>query len=46
MRCGTIIHNPELDEIFFVTKFIKGLRSDSQGPVMAQLSHIVDRGEV
>ena len=46
MRYGTAIHNPELDEIFFVTQFLKGLRSELQGPIMAQLPHTVDRFEV
>lgn len=46
LRYGTAIHNPELDEIFFVTQFLKGLRSELQGPIMAQLPHTVDRFEV
>lgn len=37
------MHNPELDEIFFVTQFMKGLKQDLQGPVMCQVPATVNR---
>lgn len=30
-----VVHNPKLDEIFFVSQFITGLRGDIQGSILA-----------
>lgn len=43
VRYATTLHNPKLDETFFVSRFIKGLKGKLQGHVLAQLPRIVDR---
>ncbi|KAK3132522.1 hypothetical protein QOZ80_6AG0523620 [Eleusine coracana subsp. coracana] len=42
-RYATAMHNPELDEIFFVTQFMKGLKPEIQNPVLSQLPTMVDK---
>jgi hypothetical protein len=42
-RYATMVHNPRLDETFFVSQFIKGLRGETKGYVMSQLPRTVDR---
>jgi hypothetical protein len=42
-RYATILHNPEMGETFFVSQFVKGLKGELQGHVLAQLSRTVDR---
>ncbi|GJN20898.1 hypothetical protein PR202_gb08332 [Eleusine coracana subsp. coracana] len=42
-RYATAMHNHELDEIFFVTQFVKGLKPEIQHPVLSQLPTTVDR---
>jgi hypothetical protein len=37
------VHNPEMDEIFFVTQFVKGLKDEIQGPVLCQIPTTVNR---
>jgi hypothetical protein len=36
------VHNPNLGETFFVSQFIKGLKGELQGHVMANLQRMVD----
>jgi hypothetical protein len=45
-RYSAAVHNPELDETFFVTQFVKGLKGDIQGPVQSQFPVSVDRTAV
>ncbi|GJN24779.1 hypothetical protein PR202_gb12542 [Eleusine coracana subsp. coracana] len=42
-RYATAMHNAELDETFFVTQFIKGLKPELQGNVLGQVPSTVDR---
>jgi hypothetical protein len=42
-RYATILHNPEMGETFFVSQFVKGLKGELQGHVLAQLPRTVDR---
>ena len=41
-RYANSMHNPNLGETFFVSQFIKGLKGELQGYVMAQLPWPVD----
>jgi hypothetical protein len=43
LRYSTAVHNPQLDEIFFVAQFVKGLKREIQGPVRCQVPTTVNR---
>ncbi|KAK3118794.1 hypothetical protein QOZ80_9BG0707950 [Eleusine coracana subsp. coracana] len=42
-KYANAMHNPELDETFFVTQFIKGLKQEIQGLVLSQMPATVDK---
>jgi hypothetical protein len=37
LRYSSAMHNPTLDEIFFVQQFVKGLKPEIQGSVLCQV---------
>jgi hypothetical protein len=43
LRYSTAMHNPKLDEIFFVQQFVKGLKSEIRGSVLCQVPTTVNR---
>jgi hypothetical protein len=43
LRYSTAMHNPKLDEIFFVQQFVKGLKSEIRGSVLCQVATTVNR---
>lgn len=43
LRYAAAMPNPGLDEILFVTMFLKGLKTEIQNPVQSQLPATVDR---
>jgi hypothetical protein len=45
-RYATAVHNPGMDEIFFVNQFVKGLKTELQGGVMCHLPQSVDRAVI
>jgi hypothetical protein len=36
-RYATVVHNPMMDETFYVSQFVKGLKNEIQYPIMSQL---------
>jgi hypothetical protein len=40
---NTTVHNPQLDETFFVAQFVKGLKREIQGPMCCQVPTTVNR---
>jgi hypothetical protein len=42
-RYGVIVHNPQYDETYFVTQFIRGLKFEIQSVVEVQLPSTVDK---
>jgi hypothetical protein len=43
LRYSAAMHNPTLDEIFFVQQFVKGLKPEIQGSVLCQVPTTVNR---
>jgi hypothetical protein len=46
LRYATTVHNPMMDETFYVTQFIRGMKIDIQYAVMSQLPATVDRAQL